>query len=125
MPFPPRKKGVPLYTARAELARLLKEPMVLRLCPQCKDPKALIEHGVATFVRLCESEDQHIAMEAAKWIVQFGQALEGMRRGTKKEDHELVIAELRALYAKALPKSQTAPAAEQQEPLVVDVESES
>lgn len=99
---------------------MLKEPMVLRLCPQYSDPRALIQHGVATMARLCESENQGIAMEAAKWVVNFGQNLQAVKRSGPKEDHEVVVAELRALYAKALPQNRKP----EQPPLVVEAESE-
>lgn len=113
----PRKQSRKNFTPRAELARLLAEPMVLRVCPHYENPKALLMHGVGTMVRLCESENQQIAQSSAQWVVAYAQNLLSAKRQDGKQNHELVIAELRALYAKALPKNQ---AQQPPEPLIVE-----
>lgn len=116
MPF--QRKGKPKYTARAELARLLAEPMVLRVCPHYENPKALLMHGVGTMVRLCESEDQEIAQTSAQWVVAYAQSLLGAKREARG-DHEVIVQELRTLYAKAGVGRREEP-----EPLVVEAEGQ-
>lgn len=93
--------------ARAEWAQLMGEPLAMLACPpKAKDPKGLIEHGLAIMIRVSYSEDQEIAMQAAKWLVSYGEAVAREIKPAKTADKaDDLLANLRGLYAKALKAS--------------------
>lgn len=86
-----------------------------------RDGYKLIMQGLATMVRIAQSEDLKYALPAGQWLVEYGEGVVREKRVTKVEvqaremtTRDSVIAELRGLYAKALGES----------PLIVDVEPE-
>jgi hypothetical protein len=89
---------------RQEIARVFTDPVVLRTCSQ--DARKLLEHGLATMVRVSQSQDPKYAMEAGRWLVEYAQrALEQQRQPPRPkpvDERVEIIAELRGLYAKAL-----------------------
>lgn len=81
---------------------------------------ALVMQGLATVVRVAQSEDLKYALPAGQWLVDYGEGLMREKQAQKAvlqvpapSSRESVIAELRGLYAKALGAS----------PLVVQAES--
>jgi hypothetical protein len=82
---------------------------VLETCAGVKDPRQLLEHGVATIVRVSQSHDLDLAMEAARWLVDYAKS-EMQREKLKPGEEKIqIIAELRGLYQKALQPANTSP----------------
>ena len=83
-----------------------------------KDPRQLLEHGVATIVRVSKSYDNlDLAMEAARWLVDYAKS-EMQREKLKPGEEKIqIIAELRGLYQKALQPANTSP-------LVIETQAE-
>jgi phage terminase small subunit len=89
------------------------EKMQLELLPQPKDLRAINEHAMAVIVRLSlEAEEEKVKLAAAQWLheetgrqIAERERLEKIQqqRPVRRENQEGVIAELRMLYAKALP----------------------
>lgn len=86
-----------------------------------KDGYALLQQGLATMVRVAQSEDLKHAMAAADWLVRYGEQILAEKRvkpvpeKALYQSREGVIAELRGLYAKALGEA----------PLIVEASAES
>jgi len=98
------KRGRPTKeAANAELARLFGEEAGLERLPGYQRPEVLLEHGLAVIVRVTQGEDQKLAFEAGKWLVEYSAALAASK---KPGDREVVIRELRRLYAKVLPQGE-------------------
>jgi hypothetical protein len=82
--------------------------------------KAIYAHGLATIIQLSNScEDSRVRLNAARWLcaeaekqAEKRRTLEAGRAGRTTDQHEEIVAELRALYRKALPE---------REPLVEEV----
>ena len=95
------------------------EELELEPCPAAKDPQALYEHGLATIIQVSKSpEDRRVQLQAAQWLCAEAEKrarlealrLEKVRPPERRED---VIAELRAIYQRALPNSDPAPLVEE------------
>ena len=95
------------------------EELELEPCPAAKDPQALYEHGLATIIQVSKSpEDRRVQLQAAQWLCAEAEKrarlealrLEKVRPPERRED---VIAELRAIYRRALPDSDPAPLVEE------------
>jgi hypothetical protein len=77
------------------------------LLPAPEDMKAVYAHGLATIIRLSNScEDSRVRLSAAQWLcveaekqAEKRQTLEAARATNQREE---IIAELHALYRKAL-----------------------
>ena len=97
---------------QAELAKLLAEPMlqplVLAAFAEAFDSRRLREHAVGVMVRLSAHSDPMIQLHAAQWIYEYSRALEEEKRSTKTkiESKEEVLAKLRGIYSKSLPRPQ-------------------
>jgi phage terminase small subunit len=115
--------GKPVTTRRnaQRLAKNAKvrasiEEMRLELLPQPKDLRAINEHAMAVIVRLSvEAEEEKVKLAAAQWLheetakqIAERERLEKIQqqRPVRRESDQEIIAELRALYAKALGKRQ-------------------
>jgi hypothetical protein len=128
---------------RAEVERLLKQDVVLQSFPDADNLAALRAQGIRTMVRLAQSEDELVAMQAANWLVTHS---EKVAQFTAPGDHPRaeLFSDLGKLYRKALAaapqvvnttlESETPPAAAQSstqpreqptelEPLVETVEN--
>jgi hypothetical protein len=85
------------------------EEMQLQLMPAPDDMRAVYAHGLATIIQLSNScEDSRTRLAAAQWLcaeakeqAEKRQTLEAARGTNPREE---IIAELRALYRKALPE---------------------
>jgi len=78
------------------------ECVKLNRCPGYDDPRALLEHGIAMIVRISQSDDLRVALQASVWLIRYAEAL--LRaQPPAEEGNAKAIAELRALYAKASP----------------------
>jgi hypothetical protein len=60
-------------------------PAMLQRCPFYRDPRALIEHGIATIVRVSQCDDLALALKAAQWLVKYGEGLMKGKRQAKEE----------------------------------------
>ena len=92
-----------------ELARLLAEPMlqpiVLAAFAEAYDARRLREHAVGVMVRLTSNSDPLVQMNAANWIHDYARQLEDERKSKPaKETRESILATLRGIYSKSLPK---------------------
>jgi hypothetical protein len=87
---------------RAEIRRLLRDPVILDTCPQMDDPRALREHAVASIIRLTNHSDGVIAAHAAEWLIHFANQLAVAGAPQPTTEREQLINELRGLYRKAL-----------------------
>jgi hypothetical protein len=84
------------------------EEMQLQLMPAPDDMRAVYAHGLATIIRLSNScEDSRVRLSAAQWLcaeaekqAEKRQTLEAAQAPNQREE---IIAELHALYRKALP----------------------
>src|SRR5215831_2766288 len=95
------------------------QEMQLQLLPALKDMEQVYAHGLATVIQLCSCEDSRIRLMAAERLMaeakeqaEKRRELEAGRAARTGESHEEIMAQLRMLYAKALPE---------REPLVVEV----
>ena len=50
-------------------------PVRLLRCPEYRDPRALMEHGIAALVRVSQSDDLAVALKAGQWLVEYGEKL--------------------------------------------------
>jgi phage terminase small subunit len=109
-------------TTRRNAQRLAKnaevrasiEEMRDRLLPSPGDLKKINEHAMGVIVRLSlEAVDEKVKLAASKWLheetgkqIAERERLEKLQqqRAPRRESQEEIIAELRMLYAKALPK---------------------
>jgi len=95
------------------------EELELEPCPAAKDPQALYEHGLATIIQVSKSpEERRVQLQAGMWLCAEAEkraALEASRleKVRPPERREDVIAELRAIYRRALPDSDPAPLVEE------------
>jgi len=94
---------------QAELARLLAEPMlqpiVLAAFAEAYDSRRLREHAVGVMVRLTTHSDPLVQMHAANWIYDYARQLDEERKSkAPKETKESILANLRGIYAKSLPR---------------------
>jgi hypothetical protein len=88
------------------------EAMQLKLLPAPEDLKAVYAHGVATIIELSNScEDGKVRLSAAQWLcaeaerqAEKRRVLEAGKKEEREQPQEEIIAELRALYRKALPE---------------------
>lgn len=97
------------------IAQALRSDVALWTFPGYRDPEVLLEHGIAAMLRLTECGDDKVEFEAAKWLVGYAGALR--KTNPSEEERAVLMAELRALYAQALP-------AEQGEALVLEASLE-
>lgn len=74
-----------------------------------RDGYRLVQQGLATMVRIAQSDDLGRAQSAAEWLVNYGESVIREKRVTKVEvqarqlnERESILHELRGLYAKAL-----------------------
>jgi hypothetical protein len=81
------------------------------LLPAPEDMKAVYGHGLATIIQLSNScEDGKVRLSAAQWLCAEAEKQEEKRRRLeagkeeREQPREEIIAELRALYRKALPE---------------------
>jgi hypothetical protein len=85
-------------------ARISGQPAVLR------DGDYLVQQGLRTMVKVARGSNLKIAMEAAEWLVSYGEQILAEKRRLVPEERakrlsqtrEGLIQELRGLYAKAL-----------------------
>ncbi len=94
---------------QAELERLLAEPMlqpiVLAAFAEAYDSRRLREHAVGVMVRLTTHSDPLVQMHAANWIYDYARQLEDERKSKPvKETRESILANLRGIYSKSLPR---------------------
>lgn len=92
-----------------ELARLLAEPMlqpvVLAAFAEAFDSRRLREHAVGVMVRLTSHSDPQVQFHAANWVYDYARQLEEEKKSRKPLDtRESILANLRGLYSKSLPK---------------------
>lgn len=80
-----------------------------------RDGYRLVHHGLANMVRLAQAEDLKVALQAAQWLVAYGEGLiESQKASARLEkaridaakghpaDRAALIQELKGLYAQAL-----------------------
>lgn len=87
-----------------------------------RDGYKLIMQGLATIVRIAQSDELKYALDAGEWLVAYGENLLREKQQAKLQgkpafhttSRDQIIAELRGLYAKALGEA----------PLVVEAEAE-
>jgi hypothetical protein len=48
---------------------------MLQRCPFYRDPRALVEHGIAAIVRMSQCEDLALALKAGQWLMEYGERL--------------------------------------------------
>ena len=92
-----------------ELAKLLAEPMlqpiVLAAFAEAFDSRRLREHAVGVMVRLSTHSDPMVQMHAANWVYEYARQLEEEKKAKpKQETRDEILASLRGLYAKSLPR---------------------
>jgi hypothetical protein len=95
------------------------EELELERFPAVEDMRAVYEHGLAVIVRLSKTaKDSRVQLQAGMWLCAEAEkraALEASRleKVRPPERREDVIAELRAIYQRALPNSDPAPLVEE------------
>ena len=92
-----------------ELAKLLAEPMlqplVLAAFAEAFDERRLREHAVGIMVRLTSHPDPQVQFHAATWIYEYAKQLGEERKSKPKpETREQLLANLRGIYSKSLPR---------------------
>jgi hypothetical protein len=60
-------------------------PVRLLRCPEYRDPRALVEHGIAAMMRISGCDDLAIALKAAQWLIEYGEGLMKGKRPAKEE----------------------------------------
>jgi len=65
-------------------------PVRLLRCPEYRDPRALVEHGIAAMMRISQCDDRAIALKASQWLIEYGEGLIKGKRQPKEEDSSTV-----------------------------------
>ena len=65
-------------------------PVRLFCCPEYRDPRALVEHGIAAMMRISQCDDRAIALKASQWLIEYGEGLIKGKRQPKEEDSSTV-----------------------------------
>jgi hypothetical protein len=96
--------------AKQEEVRAAIEEMQLQLLPAPENLRAIYEHGLARMVQLSNCEDRKVSEDAAKWLcaeaerqMEKRKALEAVKVPERRQSDAEIIAELKMLYAQALP----------------------
>jgi hypothetical protein len=101
------------------IAARIKE-LQLELLPAPEDMRAIYQHGLATILQLSISaEDGRVRFRAAEWLCQEAEKRLRLEADRPPNQSDQVLADLRALYQKAL-TAQEPPL----EPLVLEVRDE-
>jgi hypothetical protein len=87
---------------KAEIQRLLADPIILDTCPKANDPHALREHAIACMIRLSKHTDGVIAAHAAQWLIDFADSMERARASKPTSERTQLLDDLRGLYERAL-----------------------
>jgi hypothetical protein len=92
-----------MKSSSKQIAQALRSEVVLWTFPGYGDPEVLLGHGIAAMVRLTGCGDEEVEFEAAKWLVGYAGALRKTKLPVAEEERAVLMAELRTLYAQALP----------------------
>ena len=49
-------------------------PAILHRCPEYRDHRALMEHGIAAIVRVSQCDDLALAVKAIQWLVKYAES---------------------------------------------------
>lgn len=102
---------------RRTMAKLLVDRVIFRELPGWDNPRKLAQHAVATMMRVTESKNLVLAFGAAKWLAEYARQLEMVKpSGAGRDESVEVVAQLRALYKKALPSEAAMDLVEAEEP---------
>lgn len=97
-------KSVAAKNVQAEIARLMADPLlqpiVLDVCLEAEDPRALRQHAVSIMLRLSRQPEPQVAFAAACWLRDYAEQLEAGR--AVGQTREQLLGDLRGLYHKAL-----------------------
>ena len=62
-----------------------EETVRLDRYPEYRDPRALLEIGIAGIVRVIQCGDPRLARKAAQWLVKYAESLRSSEHGGKAE----------------------------------------
>jgi hypothetical protein len=84
------------------ITRVLAHTIQLSRLASYRDGDKLLEHSIAAMVDLTRCDNAVVRMQAAQWLNSYAHSL--LAKGVKHRDADAqIVAELRMLYAKALP----------------------
>jgi hypothetical protein len=63
-----------------------EETVRLDRCPEYRDPRALLEIGIAGIVRVSQCGDPVVAKKAAQWLAEYAERLLNSERQGKAEE---------------------------------------
>jgi len=63
----------------------LAEWVRLDRCPEYRDPRALLELGIDTMVRVSQCDDLALALKASQWLIEYAESLMNSKRQAKEE----------------------------------------